>query len=159
MARSSNGGSTVEKVWEIAKPVADSLGLKLWDIRFLKEGASWFLRIYIDRDGGVSIEDCENMSRGIDKPLDDADPIEQSYCLEVSSPGVERELTRDEHFRLCMGQKIKLRTIRPYDNKRDFFGVLEGYDAGNVTIRLNDGTGLCVNKKETSFIKLDDFDI
>lgn len=111
MAR-SNGGSTVEKVWDIAKPVADSLGLKLWDIRFLKEGASWYLRIYIDKDGGVSIDDCENMSRGVDKPLDTADPIEQSYYLEVSSPGIERELTRQEHFKLCMGQKIKLRTDR-----------------------------------------------
>ncbi|NLB37407.1 MAG: ribosome maturation factor RimP [Clostridiales bacterium] len=158
MAR-SNGGSTVEKVWDIAKPVADSLGLKLWDIRFLKEGASWYLRIYIDKDGGVSIDDCENMSRGVDKPLDTADPIEQSYYLEVSSPGIERELTRQEHFKLCMGQKIKLRTIRPHNNKRDFSGVLEGYDAGNVTIRLEDGSGICLNKKETSFIKLDDFDI
>ena len=87
-------GNTVAAVWQIAQPIAESLGLELWDVRFVKEGADWFLRIFIDKEDGVSIDDCEAMSRAIDKPLDDADPISQSYCLEVSSPGVERELVR-----------------------------------------------------------------
>lgn len=151
------GGNTVAAVWEIAKPIADSLGLDIWDIRFVKEGADWFLRIFIDKEEGVSIVDCENMSRAIDKPLDDADPIDQSYCLEVSSPGVERELTRDAHFEACMGEAVKLKLIRAVDGKREFNGTLESYDGHNVTVRLEDGSAFCVDKKETSYIKLDDF--
>lgn len=151
------GGNTVAAVWEIAQPIAEQLGLDIWDIRFAKEGADWFLRIYIDKDGGVGITDCENMSRAIDKPLDERDPIEQAYCLEVSSPGVERELTREKHFEACTGKKIKIRLIRAVEGKRDFAGVLEGFDGQRITLRLEDGNAMCVEKKETGFIRLDDF--
>lgn len=151
------GGNTVAAVWEIAKPIAEQLGLEIWDIRFVKEGAEWFLRIFIDKEEGVTIEDCENMSRAIDKPLDEADPIEQSYCLEVSSPGIERELVRDEHFESCTGEKIKVKLIRPLEGKREFAGVLEGFDGHCITLRLEDGGAMCIDKKETSYIKLDDF--
>ena len=151
------GGNTVAAVWDIAAPIAEQLGLDTWDIRFVKEGADWFLRIFIDKDGGVTIEDCENMSRAMDAPLDEADPIPQSYCLEVSSPGVERELTRDSHFEACKGEKIKLRLIRALEGKRDFSGVLEDTDGKQITVRLEDGSAMVVDKKETSYIKLDDF--
>ncbi len=151
------GGNTVAAVWEIAEPIAEQLGLDIWDIRFVKEGADWFLRIFIDKEEGVSIVDCENMSRAIDKPLDEADPIEQSYCLEVSSPGVERDLTRDAHFEACMGEKIKVKFIRAIDGVREFSGVLEGFDGKAVTMRLEDGSAMNFEKKETSYIKLDDF--
>lgn len=80
------------------KPIIERLGLSLWDVRFVKEGAEYYLRVFIDSENGITIEDCENVSRAIDEPLDIADPISQSYCLEVSSPGVERELRTDEHF-------------------------------------------------------------
>lgn len=152
------GGSTVETVRSIVEPIAQSLGLSIWDIRFVKEGAGWYLRIFIDKEGGVSLDDCVDFSHAIDTPLDDADPIEQSYYLEVSSPGLERELTRDAHFEAVIGEPVKLRLIRPRENKRDFSGVLESYDNGGLTIRLEDGTALTLNKKETSYIKLDDFD-
>ncbi len=152
------GGNTVAAVWDIAKPIADELGLEIWDIRFVKEGSDWFLRIFIDKDGGVSIEDCENMSRAIDEPLDEADPIEQSYCLEVSSPGVERELTRDTHFEACTGEKIKVKFIRAVDGKREYSGVLSGFDGKLVTLLCDDGHSISFEKKETSYIKLDDFD-
>lgn len=151
------GGNTVAAVWDIAAPIAEQLGLDIWDIRFVKEGADWFLRIFIDKDGGVTIEDCENMSRAMDAPLDEADPIPQSYCLEVSSPGVERELTRDSHFEACKGEKIKLRLIRALEGNRDFSGVLEDTDGKQITVRLEDGSAMVVDKKETSYIKLDDF--
>lgn len=152
------GGSTVSAVWDIAQPIARELGLELWDVRFVKEGVSWYLRIFIDKDGGVDINDCENMSRALDAPLDEADPIDRSYCLEVSSPGIERELTREEHFTACLGERIKLRLIRPKDGQRDFSGVLESCMGSDITLRLENGEGLCINKKETSFIKLDDFE-
>ena len=151
------GGNTVAAVWKIAEPIARELGLEIWDIRFVKEGADWFLRIFIDKDGGVGIEDCERMSRAIDKPLDERDPIEQSYCLEVSSPGVERELTRETHFEACKGEKIKVKLIRAVNGVREFKGVLEDADGSRITLRLDDGSAMNFEKKETSYIKLDDF--
>ena len=154
----AKGGNTVNAVREIVEPAAKELGLEIWDIRYLKEGSSWYLRIFIDKDGGVSINDCVDLTHAINTPLDEADLIEQAYCLEVSSPGVERELTRDEHFEKCIGEKIKIRTIRPVDGERDFSGILESYDEKNVTLRKEDGSGLTLTKKEASWIKLDDFD-
>lgn len=158
MAAKGKGGNTVSAVWDIAEPIAAQLGLELWDIRFVKEGVSWVLRVFIDKDGGVDINDCEAMSRALDAPLDEADPIEQSYCLEVSSPGIERELARDTHFEACIGEKIKLKLIRARDGIREFSGVLESADGSDITLRLENGEGFCVNKKETSYIKLDDFE-
>ncbi len=153
------GGNTVAAVWEIAEPIAKELGLEIWDIRFVKEGTDWFLRIIIDKDGGVGITDCENMSRAIDKPLDAAAPIEQSYCLEGSSPGLERDLTRETHFEACKGEKIKVKMIRAVEGVREFSGILEDFDGKLITLRLEDGNAMCFEKKETSYIKLDDFDI
>lgn len=157
MAAKGKGGNTVAAVWEIAAPVAEELGLSIWDIRFQKEGVSWYLRIYIDKEGGVGIADCENFSRAIDGPLDDADPIEQSYYLEVSSPGVERQLTREEHFKKYIGSKVIVHLIRPRDGEREFRGVLDSYDGGMISVIRDDGSGICFEKKEVSWVKLDDF--
>lgn len=141
----------------MAEPVAESLGLRLWDVRFVKEGASWYLRVFIDKDGGVDINDCVNMTHALNEPLDEADPIEVSYCLEVSSPGIERDLTRDEHFEAMKGEKIKLRLIRPDENKqREFSGTLLNYEDGNITVSV-DGEERVFVKKETAWVKLDDF--
>lgn len=157
MASKGKGGTTVNTVWQIAEPIARSLGLEIWDVRFEKEGADWFLRIFIDKDGGVSIDDCVDMSHAIDKPLDEADPIEQSYCLEVSSPGIERDLKRDAHFEKCIGKKIMVKLIRPIEGCREFKGLLESYDNGNFELLTEDGIKLMINKKEASYVKLDDF--
>ena len=152
-------GNTVARVYEIALPCAKELGLDIWDIRFLKEGTDWYLRIFIDKEGGVSIDDCVNLTHAITKPLDEADPISQSYTLEVSSPGVERELVTDEHFAKYIGAPIMMRLIRPIDKVRDFNATLKSYENGKITVELEDGRKLTVDKKETSFVKLDDFDI
>lgn len=152
-------GNTVKTVWEIVEPIANELGLKIWDVRFLKEGSSWYLRIFIDKDGGVSIDDCVDLTHAINDPLDEADPIEQAYFLEVSSPGVERDLVRDEHFSAYIGEKIKVKMIRPIDGQREFSGVLSDYTDGNITIALEDGKGFTFTKKEASWVKLDDFDM
>ena len=157
MASKGKGGSTVNTVWEMAEPIAKSLGYELWDVRFEKEGANWYLRIFIDKEDGISINDCVDMSHAIDKPLDEADPIEQSYCLEVCSPGLERDLKRDSHFEKCIGEKIMVKLIRPVDGQREFKGTLESYDNGNFELLLDEGTKLMINKKETSYVKLDDF--
>ncbi len=155
----AKGKNTVTAVWEIVEPYAEELGLRIWDVRFLKEGASWYLRIFIDKDGGVGIDDCVNLSHAIDKPLDEADPIEQAYFLEVSSPGVERDLVRDEHFAAYIGEKVKVKMIRPVDGKREFAGILESCEDGNITVRMADESALTFVKKEASWIKADDFEM
>lgn len=152
-------GNTVSRVTEIITPYAHQLGLEIWDVRFAKEGTDWYLRIFIDKDGGISIDDCVDLTHAITKPLDEADPISQSYTLEVSSPGVERELTADAHFEKYIGSNVMVRLIRPINNVRDFAGKLKAYSDGEITLELKDGAELKVNKKETSFVKLDDFDI
>lgn len=155
----AKGGNTVKIVRELVEPFAKELGLDIWDVRFLKEGADWYLRIFIDKDGGVSIDDCVDLTHAINGPLDEADPIEQAYFLEVSSPGLERDLVKDEHFESYVGEKIKVKLIRPVDGKREFFGVLEGYADGNITMKLEDGNEFTFVKKDASWIKADDFEM
>lgn len=152
----ANKGSVVAQVEKLAQPIAQSLGLELWDIEYVKEGASWFLRIFIDKEGGVSIDDCEAMSRAIDGPLDDADPVDQQYYLEVSSPGIERELRRDRHFELMTGHEVRIRLIRPDDRgNRELEGELISYEDSVITI--DDGEGLIsVKRQDAAFVKLND---
>ena len=146
---------TAQKVYDVVKPFADELSLDIWDIRYTKEGSAWFLRIFIDKDGGIDITDCENLSRAIDEPLDKADPIKESYYLEVSSPGLGRELTRAEHFEKLNGQQITVKLIRPRDGEKEFVGVLCGYNNGAVTIDI-DGDEATFEKSEISKVKLND---
>lgn len=151
-------GNTVEIVWQLAEPIAAQLGLQLWDVRFVKEGASWILRIFIDRDG-VTIEDCEAMSRALDAPLDEADPIDQSYSLEVSSPGIERELTRPAHFAQLSGQPVLLRLIRPDETgRRTHVGTLVGLQDGTVCITESDGAAYAAARKDLASVTLVDPD-
>lgn len=153
--------STVAVVTELVEPIVNEMGLRLWDVRYQKEGALWYLRIFIDKQGGVDILDCENVSRAIDAPLDELDPISENYILEVSSPGVERELVKDEHFRQFIGSDIMVRMIRPIEGiGKDFKGVLKAYDNGEVTIEDHSGENdIVISKKDAAYIKLDDFDI
>lgn len=151
--------NTVQRVEEIVKPFADELGIELWDIRFAKEGADWYLRVFIDKEGGVSIDDCVDLTHAITKPLDEADPIPQSYMLEVSSPGVERELVRDEHFEKYVGSPVMLRLIRAVDGVRDFKGTMVSYKDKKITVKLIDDSEVTFDKKDTTFVKLDDFNI
>ena len=153
------GGNTVAAVRSIVEPYAEQLGLWIWDIRFENEGSDWFLRIFIDKEDGVDINDCVELTHAINKPLDEADPIDGSYTLEVSSPGLERELLRAEHFEACIGLPVKLRLIRPFEGERDYKGILYDYDdEGNITVDLGDEKALTFTKKEASWVKLDDFD-
>ena len=129
------GGGTVGTVEALVMPVLEQLGMRLWDVRFEKEGPDWFLRVLIDRDEPLDTDTCEAVSRAIDPLLDEADPIEQSYYLEVGSPGLGRRLTRPEHYEQLKGQKCAAHLIRPDEQgRRDYAGILQGLDAdGNVT--------------------------
>lgn len=148
--------NTSSVVYDLVKPITDELNLILWDVRFEKEGASWFLRIIIDKkNGGVTFDDCESVSRKIDPILDEVDPIEQSYYLEVSSPGLCRELKKDFHFQQSINKNVLVKTIRPIDGKREFNGVLNSYNDGIICINQQD-VSLTFKVSECSFIKLDD---
>ncbi len=161
MANNKKKG-TASAVWELVQPIVEGFDLVLWDVRYEKEGSQWFLRVFIDKeDGAVDINDCENVSRAIDKPLDELDPITDNYILEVSSPGVERELILDEHFEKFIGADIMVKMIRPIEGiGKEFKGVLKAYEGGQVTIEDHSGENeITITKKDTAFIKLDDFDI
>lgn len=145
-------------VRDIAEPYAKELGLEIWDVQFVKEGAEHYLRIFIDKPEGISIDDCVNLTHALDKPLDDADPISVPYILEVSSPGAERPLKRDEHFLKYIGSPVMVKFIRPRDGKREFKGTLDGYENGDITFTPAGGKPFVFNKKEASYVKLDDFD-
>lgn len=159
-ASAPNPGNTAAVVTRLAQPVAEELGLLLWDVRFVREGSTWYLRIFIDKeDEDVGIDDCVAMSRRMDKILDDADPIPQAYCLEVCSPGIERELTRSEHFERFMGWPVVVRLYHAVDGEREFAGYLAAYDAQGVTIRTEEQELKTFTKKETSAVHLmDDVD-
>lgn len=145
---------TALKVLVLIKDAVESTGVNLWDVKFVKEGASWYLRVFIDKEEGVDINDCTDVSRLIDPILDDADPINVSYYLEVCSPGLERELCEPWHFKKYIGADVKVKLIRPRDGKREFSGKLKVYD-GSVTIEC-DGADIQFAKNELVFVKLDD---
>lgn len=117
--------SAAERVYALIKDTVESCGVELWDVRFLKEGASWYLRVFIDKSEGISIDDCTNVSHAIDPVIDEADPIDKSYYLEVCSPGLERELVREEHYTKMVGEKIKVKLYKAIDGVKEFTGVLK----------------------------------
>jgi ribosome maturation factor RimP len=132
MAKST---SVAETVRALADPIAESLGCWLWDVEYVKEGARRVLRITIDSENGVNIEDCEKMHRAIDPILDEADPIEEAYYLEVSSPGIERELKTEEHIMACEGWDVEVRLYAPLNGSKTFRGVLlESGEDGAIRI-------------------------
>ena len=124
----AKGGNTVKTVWDIVEPFAEELGLKIWDVRFLKEGASWYLRVFIDKPQGITIDDCTNVTHAINPIIDEADPIDKSYYLEVCSCGIERELLKPEHFEKVLGQKIKIKLYKAVDGVKEFVGVLKTFE-------------------------------
>ena len=125
-------------VWAFAEPVVKSRGCELWDVEYVKEAGSWFLRIYIDKEGGVSITDCEAVSRALDPILDEKDPIPESYTFEVSSAGAERNLKRPSDFARFMGHLVEVKLYKARENRKEFVGKLVGYQAGAVEIEISE---------------------
>ena len=164
--KSGKKGNVAARVWELAEPLAKDLGLMLWDVQYVKEGADWFVRIFIDREEGVSIDDCVDMTHAIDPVLDEEDPVPQEYILEVSSPGLERKLTRPEHFEMLEGVLIHVKLIRPLEggayhaaSGREFIGILHpAAEETAFVLELEDGTMLTLNKKDCSVINTVELD-
>ncbi len=123
-----------ERVFDLARPVVEEEGCSLWDVEYLREAGTWYLRIYIDREGGVSIDDCERISRRLDPILDEADPIPESYVFEVGSAGVDRELKRPSDFARFIGAEIEVKLYKPLDGSKSFVGRLTGYEEGTVVL-------------------------
>ncbi len=148
-------GSIAERIEALVKEPVESLGLSLWDVKYVKEGASWYLRVFIDKEGGIDINDCVDASRLIDPILDEHDIISTSYCFEVCSPGIERELTKPRHYEAYKNAQVNVILIRPRNNVKEFIGRLKSAEQGNVTIETADGE-LIFNKQEIAKVKLSD---
>ncbi len=127
-------GGTEQKIYDLVKPITDELGYYLWDVCYVKEGAAWYLRIFIDCDEGITIEDCEKVTEPVNKLLDEKDPIPQSYTLEIGSAGLERELLKEEHFEVCEGDKVRIRFIRSIDGEKEIAAYLKGADKNEITV-------------------------
>ena len=143
-----------EIVWELAEPVVKENGCELWDVEYVREAGQWFLRLYLDKDGGVNILDCEAISRKVSDLLDEVDPIEQSYTFEVSSAGLERQLKRPGDFEKFMGEKILLKTYKPSAGRKEFAGILAGFDNGSVLVDMGSGDPLWFEEKDIALVRL-----
>lgn len=137
----------------LARPIVARAGCELWDVEYVKEAGSWFLRVYIDKEGGVSIDDCEAVSRPLSDLLDEADPIEGSYTLEVSSAGADRVLKKPEHFQRFLGAEVELRLYRPRAGRREFVGLLRSYGDGGAVLEI-DGREESFARQEIALVRL-----
>lgn len=142
-----------ELVTQLAQPVVASFGCTLWDVEYIKEAGSWYLRLYIDKEGGVSIDDCEAVSRSVDPLLDEADPIPDAYTFEVSSAGADRPLKKPEHFQAFLGAEVDVKLYQAVDGRKVCTGILLGYQDGDVTLQT-EGGAVTYPKKEVALVRL-----
>ena len=138
---------------ELAAPIVEAAGCSLWDVEYVREAGTWFLRVYIDHPGGVSIDHCEAVSRPLSDKLDEVDPIEGAYVLEVSSAGADRPLRKPEHFQQFMGTEVEVKLYKARDGRKDFHGILSGYQEGDVTLTVG-GEDVTFPKKEIAVARL-----
>ena len=142
-----------QKTEELLLPVLEKYGFDLWDVEYVKEGGEYYLRAYIDKDGGITIDDCVSVSRELSDLLDETDFIDEAYILEVSSPGLNRTLKKDKEFLRCIGRAVDLKTYKPVDGTKDFTGILQAYDAGQITLQTAGGEKTFA-KEEVAVVKL-----
>ncbi len=142
------------KTEEILLPIVEELGFELVDVEYVKEGGTWYLRAYIDKPGGITINDCETVSMKLSDILDEQDFIEDSYVMEVSSPGLGRPLKKEKDFARSLGSEVEVKTYREVDHEKEFTGVLRSYDADSVTIELDNGTEKTFQKDDIALIRL-----
>ena len=142
-----------EQVWQFAEPVVQEKGCSLWDVEYVREAGEWFLRLYIDKGGGVDINDCEAVSRAVDPILDEKDPIPESYHFEVCSAGLERTLKRPSDFEQFMGSTVLVKLYQPKNGSKELKGPLTGYADGDVTF-AQAGTSVTFTKNEVALVRL-----
>ncbi len=139
-------------VSDLAEPIAEALSYELVDVEFLKEGANWYLRVYIDKPGGIVIDDCQAVSEQLSDKLDEADPIKQSYILEVSSPG-ERPLKKERDFERFKGEIVEVKLYQPLNGKKVYEGELLGLIDDKVNIKTDEGATMSFDKKDTALVR------
>ena len=142
-----------QKTEEILLPIVEEYGFELVDVEYVKEGSNWYLRAYIDKPGGIGVNDCEVVSRRLSDILDEKDYIEDSYILEVSSPGLGRPLKKEKDFARSLGEEVEVRTYRAIDRQKEFVGILKSYDENTVTITYEDETEQTFDRKEIALIR------
>lgn len=135
-------------------PIMEQNQFELVDVEYIKEAGNWYLRVYIDKPGGITIDDCEVVSRALSEYLDKEDFIEDSYILEVSSPGLGRPLKKDKDFNRNMGKEVEIHLFRPLEKQKEYTGLLTAYDKDTVTIQLDDGKELTIPRKSIALIRL-----
>ena len=143
-----------QKTEEILQPIVDANGFELVDVEYVKEGGTWYLRAYIDKPGGITVDDCELVSRAANDILDEKDFVEDSYVFEVSSPGLGRPLKKEKDFARSLGEEVEVRTYRAIDRQKEFIGILKDYDKDTVTIEYEDGETMTFDKADIALIRL-----
>lgn len=143
-----------QKTEEILLPIIEEYGFELVDVEYVKEGGTWYLRTYIDKEGGISIDDCEKVSRRLSDILDEKDYIDDTYIMEVSSPGLGRPLKKEKDFKRSLGKEVDIRTYRMIDKQKEFTGILKDYDKDTVTIELENETLKTFEKGDIALIRL-----
>lgn len=138
----------------LAEPIAKECGCYIYDVEFVKEGGLYFLRVYVDKDGGISLDECEAISRRLSDELDKKDPIEQNYYLEVSSPGIERKLKTPEHFARYIGELVDVGLYKAVNGSKQLTATLTGFEDGVISLETANGESLELSKKETTVVKL-----
>lgn len=151
MTRREEYESKTEKLLE---PILAANHLELYDVEYVKEGGNWFLRAYIDKEGGVTIDDCEVVSRALSDLLDRDDFIKDSYILEVSSPGLGRQLKKDKHFEKSIGEEIEIKLYKAIDKKKEWVGVLQSFDQDKLTVDLGDGKTMDFPRQDIAMVRL-----
>lgn len=142
------------KTEAILQPIVDANGFELVDVEYVKEGGNWYLRAYIDKPGGITVDDCELVSRAASDILDEQDFVEESYIFEVSSPGLGRPLKKEKDFARSIGEEVEIHTFRPIERRKDFTGILRGFDEKNVVIELDDEKEMQIARADIALIRL-----
>ncbi len=143
-----------QKTEEILLPIVAEYDFELVDVEYVKEGSTWYLRAYIDKPGGITVNDCEMVSRRLSNILDEKDYIEDSYVMEISSPGLGRPLKKEKDFKRSLGREVEIRTYRMIDKSKEFIGILKDYDDKTVTIEPDDGTLKTFERGDIALIRL-----
>jgi len=143
-----------QKTEELLAPIIDEYQFELVDVEYVKEGGTWYLRAYIDKEGGITVDDCELVSRTMSQLLDEKDFIDESYIFEVSSPGLGRPLKKEKDYKRSMGKEVEIRTYRAINKEKEFYGILKSYDDSAVTIEMEDKTEMTFAKSEIALIRL-----
>lgn len=142
------------KTEELVLPIIEENKFELVDVEYVKEGGNWYLRIYIDKPGGINIDDCELVSRALSDKLDEKDFIEDAYVLEVSSPGLGRPLKKDKDFNRNMGEMIEIKLFRQINKQKEYEGILKAFDKESVTIETDDGEEMVFERTDIALVRL-----